>query len=125
MRYDECNEYIFGIIDAFSLFQGWEERVEIALSEVVHVPDDYNTRELKIPTETKRLKTCISALIDMLFKGDFFTVKSIHDTKSMSSESPPLGPQMKKNYINPATEVIPEEEEDESTVVKQNEISNE
>lgn len=92
---------------------------------MVDVPGDYNTRELRIPTETKRLKTLISALVDMLFKGDFFTAKSIHDTKSMSRESPPPGPQIKKNYMNPATEVIPEEEEDESTAVKQNEISNE
>lgn len=105
-----------------TFYKGWEERVEIALSEIVDARANYLVaREHKIPSNTRRLKELIDGLIAMLFKGDSFTSRNIHDAnKSVSRESPPPGCQMKKNYTNPATEVIPEEEEDDSTTIKQN-----
>ena len=97
--------------------------MEMALSEVVDAPGGQNFRTISIPRSTEKLKAMITALMNMLAKGDFFASRSNHDA-NISRESPPPGHQSKKNYTNPATEVIPEEEEEDELVsVKQSQIN--
>lgn len=87
--------------------------MEVALSEIVGNGIQGHgsmSRELKLPSDTKRLKELINDLMKLLLKGDFFTGKIMkHDTSKgiVSRETS----QMKKNFTNPATEVIPEEDE--------------
>lgn len=87
--------------------------MDAALSEVVKIPGNFNQKEFQIPSDTGRLMKLIKGFVNILLRGDFVWSRTAQDT-NVSRESPPPGQQMKKNYTNPATEVIPEEEEDDS-----------
>ena len=101
-----------------TFYQGWEERTEVALVDFIGPSNesfmnsvrhcDNKFSSVESPTQ---LKALINRLVDSAFKGDVGGARSEQTAAPISSASPPPGSICKTNFVYPATEMIPEEEE--------------